>query len=253
MSGGTQKTKEDGQGVSVRLYTMTTQEARGLDTSLLWEMMPQRMEKAQRFRFENGRLLSIAAGYLMIRGLGLQNEAPLALTKEGKPYAEGYPAFNVSHSGEMAIMAVAENSADADTECEESVCGQAKESAVRNGIRLGVDIEQINDRSLNVARRAFSGREIEWMHSAGPESEIHARFFRLWTLKEAVMKAAGLGMSLDPQSFEVMGFLEGKPVTAAGRTWYAQSLEYNDYMISVCCSEPFSLSFLTGGALNWTD
>ena len=223
-----------GQGCALRLYTMTTAEAAGLDRGMLRKKMPQRMEKAERFRFENGQLLSIAAGYMMFQGLGLQSEGALSFTKEGKPYAEGYPAFNVSHSGEMAVM-VMEAGAAQGTSPVGSGAAQGPGT-----VKLGVDTEQVGERHMSVARRAFSGRESEWMLSAENETDRRRRFYRLWTLKEAVMKAAGLGLSMDPLSFEVMDLFYGRPAWIAGSMWHARSLDLEDYVVSVCSSAPIA-------------
>ncbi len=65
------------------------------------------------------------------------------------------------------------------------------------------------------------------------------RFFRLWTLKESVMKATGLGMNLPPGSFEVLPLAEGKPATILGRCWYAWEGQADPCRISVCTEEPF--------------
>lgn len=82
------------------------------------------------------------------------------------------PVFNLSHSGDKLIFAVA-----------------------AAGI-LGVDIERI--RPLvnldGMARRCLGEAELEaW--SGWPESERTAAFFRYWTLKESCLKASGRGIS----------------------------------------------------------
>ena len=70
--------------------------------------------------------------------------------------------------------------------------------------RIGVDIERIRplDDLVGVARSAFSARECSELFSLA-SSEQQAAFFRVWTRKEAVLKALGTGFSLPSRSFDV--------------------------------------------------
>lgn len=83
------------------------------------------------------------------------------------------PSFGVSHAGDVLGIVVAP-------------CGE-----------LGIDVEIANgrlDKDMDaIAHRHFS--EAEWaVMEAAPASAREAIFFRLWTLKEAVLKAAGIGL-----------------------------------------------------------
>ena len=64
------------------------------------------------------------------------------------------------------------------------------------------------------------------------------RFFTLWTLKESLMKAAGLGLQLQPDSFEVLPFLRNEPVFLLGKEWYAAAGGVHGYCYSVCGLAP---------------
>ena len=117
--------------------------------------------------------------------LGCENERlTFGEHRHGKPYAlvDAIPAqisFNVSHSGKHGLVAVAPE-------------GQ-----------IGVDVEE------RTTRRDFS-RLIEAAFGPDEQSGLkleHARgefqlFFKLWTVKEALIKALGTGLSLDPATFE---------------------------------------------------
>ncbi|MFI6298527.1 4'-phosphopantetheinyl transferase family protein [Nonomuraea sp. NPDC050790] len=86
-----------------------------------------------------------------------------------KPGLEHGLDFNLSHSGEWALIAVAPG-----------------------GRRVGVDVERISPDAdiMELAARMYQPEEVERVRAAGaPE------FFRLWTAKEAYIKATGVGLA----------------------------------------------------------
>jgi len=104
-------------------------------------------------------------------------EKPRLVSPPGTPQVH----FNVSHSGDYAVIAV---SRDAE---------------------VGVDIEQRRARQpfLDLARRFYSASENGWLESIAPERQAEA-FCRIWSVKEAVLKCAGLGLSVPTQKVEVV-------------------------------------------------
>jgi 4'-phosphopantetheinyl transferase len=98
----------------------------------------------------------------------------------GKPEIVGAPGlrFNLSHTDGVVACAVA---ADVD---------------------VGVDVEDSQRRSsyLQVARRFFAAAEVDALERL-PEVEQRQRFFEIWTLKEAYIKARGLGLPLPLRRF----------------------------------------------------
>jgi 4'-phosphopantetheinyl transferase len=88
--------------------------------------------------------------------------------------------FNLSHTLGAAVLAV----------------GRIPE--------IGIDIETI-ERPVDIewiCRSVFTQSESSWIY-AGPSGSERDRFFDLWTLKEAYIKARGRGFSLRPDSFEL--------------------------------------------------
>ena len=106
-------------------------------------------------------------------------------TERGKPIARlrGGPApesFSVSHSGRHGLLAFA------------------------RGGRIGVDVEErVARRDLDalIAAVLTPDERAELASSGG--GERNARFFTLWTIKEALLKALGTGLQLDVAGFEV--------------------------------------------------
>ncbi|MBL8113616.1 MAG: 4'-phosphopantetheinyl transferase superfamily protein [Acidobacteria bacterium] len=98
----------------------------------------------------------------------------------GKPALPGGPEFNVSHSGDAVLIGVVD------------------------GIPIGVDVERVREKPNldGIARRFFSAPEAAYLESLAPEARTNA-FYRLWTLKEALVKAIGTGIAGNLSQTEV--------------------------------------------------
>jgi 4'-phosphopantetheinyl transferase len=68
--------------------------------------------------------------------------------------------------------------------------------AIASKVALGVDVERIDQsqRVQEIADRYFSEKEAAWLCKC-PDELRNTRFAELWTLKEAFLKAMGLGLS----------------------------------------------------------
>ncbi|MEP7126996.1 MAG: 4'-phosphopantetheinyl transferase superfamily protein [Byssovorax sp.] len=80
---------------------------------------------------------------------------------------------------------------------------------------VGVDVEDVEreGQTVDIADRFFSPSEVAELHAL-PEERRRARFFDYWTLKEAYIKARGMGLAipLDQFSFLLQG---GHPIGIA--------------------------------------
>jgi 4'-phosphopantetheinyl transferase len=78
--------------------------------------------------------------------------------------------------------------------------------AIASGGHIGVDVESTEqpENVQEVAERYFSRNEIDWIRS-GSKVSRNNRFTELWTLKEAFLKAVGVGLSgsLKQISFQI--------------------------------------------------
>ena len=74
--------------------------------------------------------------------------------------------------------------------------------AVSAGPHIGVDVEQMDRRldPMALSAATFAAPENEAVQSS-PEDHRRETFFRIWTLKEAYIKALGVGLSLPLDSF----------------------------------------------------
>jgi len=126
---------------------------------------PHELERAGRFHFEKHRgHFIVARGFLrsvLARYLGTQPESlRFVYGGYGKPALESEHdlRFNLSHSNEVALLAVTLNA------------------------ELGVDVEHMRAdfASEDIARRFFSRSEVD-AFNALPKAEQVAAFFRCWT------------------------------------------------------------------------
>ena len=145
---------------------------------------PARRQKADRFLMEKDRRLCLGAELLLRRAVHSVGAGDFfgdfRYGEYGKPcFGESTLRFNLSHSEEWVVCAVAN--------CE-----------------VGCDVELIAPVDPKLAERFFSGDEYrDILSQPAPEAETEM-FFRYWTLKESFMKATGLGMKLSLRSFEIV-------------------------------------------------
>jgi 4'-phosphopantetheinyl transferase len=74
--------------------------------------------------------------------------------------------------------------------------------AVSSQSEVGIDVEGISERAsgLDIARHYFASSEADALKALPPERQGRA-FLEYWTLKEAYIKATGLGLSMPLKSF----------------------------------------------------
>ena len=77
-------------------------------------------------------------------------------------------------------------------------------SLVGRGHEIGIDTEFIReiDDMLDIAGKHFAPRETASLYSTPPHQRTR-RFLEIWTVKEAYVKARGIGLSLKLSDFEV--------------------------------------------------
>ncbi|CAH9143107.1 unnamed protein product [Cuscuta epithymum] len=73
---------------------------------------------------------------------------------------------------------------------------------VTGGSPIGIDVEEkqraVKNNILSLARRYLSGPEFEFLSSINDSEAQHQEFIKLWTMKEAYVKALGVGFSGSP-------------------------------------------------------
>jgi 4'-phosphopantetheinyl transferase len=185
-------------------------------------LSPDERERVRRFHFERDRRCHLIARGLLRTLLGrylgmAPDELRFDYSPFGKPsLATGLATrplqFNVSHAGELVLIAVAA------------------------GRTLGIDVEHIRtDIAVGeIAERFFSAHERDALATLPGDLQQQA-FYDCWTRKEAYIKAVGDGLSLPLDQFDV-AFLPGEPARllatrpdpAEARRWSLRELQVAD-------------------------
>lgn len=199
--------------------------------TVIKHLYPERKSRVLAFKRREPAYVSITAGWmlqtLIMQMYGIAPEQlVLEKNENGKPYLKEHPefSFNLSHAGDYVVLAYGSQP-------------------------LGIDIERIREKNLQVAARCFTEREYQYVLGKEPvEAEegarqtarlftdpvqvdsVEERFFKLWTMKEAYLKLTGQGISVPLRSFSVDPFRE----RVEGQPYCYDMYRLEDYWIAVC-------------------
>jgi 4'-phosphopantetheinyl transferase len=168
-------------------------------------------QRVRAFRLKDDALRSLAGG-LLVRYIA--GGKTVQYTEKGKPYVAGGPFFNVSHSGDYAVM----------------VSGTAP---------VGIDIEHTgNPRGGNFASLAEEFFHPDEFRYFGKNPSLQ-RFYEIWTQKEAFAKMKGDGLGIGLKTFSVLN-LDGRKGTGPDNLpAYTRLIrDLDPYIIAVCSLEP---------------
>lgn len=179
--------------------------------ALPWEERRQRVGRLVR---PEARRLSLGAGALLAWALGQAGATDLTLSygENGKPRLVHHPDihFSLSHSGTLAVCAVADRA-------------------------VGVDVERPRRVDGALVRRVLTAAEQAWL---AQQANKEAAFIRLWTRKESFLKLTGQGLSRRPDGFSVLP--QAEDIAPAG---FAEG-GISDYRVCVCCEGADATQFL---------
>jgi phosphopantetheinyl transferase len=177
---------------------------------------PMRRRKALRYLREPDRLRSLGAGLLMARFLGAREDSDILEGPNGGPrLSAGHPDFSVSHSGALVALSVSDSP-------------------------HGLDLEDLGRPAKFglLAERILGPGEL--LSEPGAAGDPMA-FFSVWTRKESLMKAMGLGFALDPRSFVVTP-LGTESFLILGRPWHFSTWLLSDHVFSLASAYgPFEI------------
>lgn len=140
------------------------------------------IEKIKKYKRWQDAQLSLLGRILLFRGIREQyniilEEKDICYDTYSKPFFKGNPVyFSISHSGEIVLCAISDNTA------------------------IGVDIEKMYKIDIAPFRSYMLDSEWNRMILSKDKYEV---FFDYWTQKEAVIKNLGLGQ-IDLKSFKII-------------------------------------------------
>ena len=173
---------------------------------ILPQIAPCYVEKYHRFKVEQEARQELVTGYLLRKYLGVCEDGQLRINAKKKPYlSEGKLFFNVSHSDNYVVLAIAD--------CE-----------------IGVDIEKIRPFHKAAARRVFCEEqflELQQLEGTGRDEA----FSKMWTGCEAVLKLYGVGFTIGWD--EIKSMVAQTPVS---------SIRYKDFFISCAAEETIAIT-----------
>lgn len=178
---------------------------------------PSDVVRAMRLRNPRDQQRSLAAWTatrrILAASVGCQPRAlEIRRGSHGRPDLVHSPwSFSLSHSGDNLCLAVS------------------------RGGTVGIDIEQMQEipDMLPVADTICTAQE-RLLFRQNPCQNL---FYRTWTRKEAVCKAIGIGLSLNPAEIEVMGLADGCRVQVPGHgSWHLWDIASPQGIIASCAT-----------------
>ena len=177
----------------------------------------EKAEKLSKFKMiddkKRGLIGELLVRYLICDNLKIKNsEVNFTKNKYGKPFLKDYIGleYSVSHSNKFVVCAIGDYA-------------------------VGIDIEYVKDVELGAANYLFERHEYEVFNNL-PENNKLDYFYSMWTLKESLIKAKGLGLSIPMKSFSINRDSE-KNIYCVYENYKYYFREYNtlnDYKLSIC-------------------
>ena len=173
-------------GHDVHVWRLDAHGWRGVDLAGMRAMLSnEENARADRFLFERDRTrflrVHAAVRCVLADYLGCEADAlQFATNAHGKPYlvkspSSGTLCFNLSHAEDAAVLALTRN----------------------RDIGVDIEIRHLPKDYMSVAKDVFSTTEFEAFCALSIGQHADA-FFCTWTRKEAVLKALGVGLSVEP-------------------------------------------------------
>lgn len=187
------------------IHILPLSEVKAKEEEILSYIDEERRKKTSSYLSFEKRLESLASSYFIKR---YTSNLPLKYTDYGKPYKDG-EYFSISHSQDYACFI------QTDREC-------------------GIDIEKIRPIKEKLFSYLFSNEDKKIYRT-------DSDFIRVWTRKEALIKCEGKSVFTD---LKIIPSHDGE-VLFDGDKYYIKTIQYLDYMISVClfCGDDFGLEF----------
>ncbi len=133
------------------------------------------------------------------------NLEDLKYSEFGRPHLENYPIFNISHSNQIVICAISKDG------------------------KIGIDVEEL--KKIN-----FQGLSKRYFHYNEQQLIKNKKdFFKIWTRKEAILKAQGCGLRVELKQLDTTR----NPVELDQKYWlYPIDLPFENSVCHLATSFP---------------
>jgi len=214
------------QNATTVVYMLHTRDHAGQMADIYRLLSEDEQKHARRFVKNTDKTLYILSHGMLRKILGArlsQDPAHLAFRKEkqGKPALEGEKIhFNISHSGEVVLIAVSDTQTGVDVEY----------------MKPDFDYEEI-------LATNFCGRESKAARSALDGRKM---FYRLWTRKEALLKADGIGLTDDLTKIDVSDGVREIPedLYHLKGAWNTMSFTADEHHVGCIATQSRTVSFV---------
>lgn len=166
--------------------------------------IPIRYKECQEYKSIEARNLSLLSRMMICNNIKVREEE-IKLNKLKKPYVENGPYFNISHSKDYVVF-------------------------VKSEKPIGIDIEYVNEKNLNILNYAYTENEREYILNAPDNLSQVERLTKFWTIKESLFKASGSEKYIEPKNIEVD---DKTKLSFLGETYNINSFKHEDFFVSV--------------------
>jgi 4'-phosphopantetheinyl transferase len=169
---------------------------------ILRYLSEEEKQKVQRFRDSKDLERSVLGKALLLLAFNISGGDRSALQSlsynaNKKPYIEGFPFFNISHSHDLVV------------------CGTSGEG------EIGIDVEKIIPCQLEDFK--FCYVENEWTDIQSDQNSYRT-FYKYWTRKEAILKGDGRGLQVQLDSFNTIN----DTLKLGEGEWFLEELHLRD-------------------------
>ncbi|MCW3072750.1 MAG: 4-phosphopantetheinyl transferase [Bacteroidetes bacterium] len=185
------------------IYVLAAEEVTPLFLDECRSFLPeQTIKKSSRFHFKKDADIYLLGQLLILRMLrdnnySLNSLYELKLNEYGKPFIDNKFHFNISHSKDLIV----------------GIC------TVEGSV--GIDIEAVEPVNMEDFKDVLT--EQEWLGVTQPLTGIE-NFYKIWTSKEAVMKADGRGLSIPLKEVNI----EKSKIILSAKEWNVKEILINN-------------------------
>ena len=178
----------------VDLYIVHTNEINEDDLSLLPFIREEDFKELNKFHLKDNKVERYVSMYLKRKYIG-----DFYLGENGKPLSKNI-YFNISHSHGLVILGISKDS------------------------NVGVDVELVRKVKYALIEYVSSFDELQYI-------DKEEKFFDIWTNKEALLKAHGMGIRCRLSNITALP-INGKK-TYLDESYYSRTFKYEDYVVSI--------------------